>query len=403
MTMAYTPPIEILKKYAEVFVGFALDGGKGIKKGDVVLVQVPECAKPIYAPLRDAILRSGGHPLMQFLADDVDEAGMYGLASTEQLGFFPSTFYRGLVDQIDHRISIIAESDKYELKDVDAKRILTKANSMKQYREWLNAKEATGKYSWTLGMYGTPAMAVDANMSEEDYWQQIIAACYLDEAQPIEYWRKTVAEIERVQSELNALSIKTLHVKAEEIDLTVGIGPNRTWLGGSGANIPSFEVFISPDWRATNGTIKFNQPLYRYGNIIENISLRFVDGSVVEATATKNQDLLREMIASENADKIGEFSLTDARLSRITKVMGETLFDENIGGPEGNTHLALGNAYQDSYVGDLAAVTKEQWDAWGYNQSPVHTDIVSTAPRTVTATMEDGSTRIIYSNGQFTL
>src|SRR3989304_5600004 len=180
------------------------------------------------------------------------------------------------------------------------------------------------------------------------------------------------------------MKIKNLHVKGENIDLKVGIGENRKWMGGSGRNIPSFELFISPDWRKTEGKIKFNQPLYRYGNLVENIELEFKDGVVISSKASKNEHVLKEMIATENADKVGEYSLTDSRMSRITKFMAETLFDENVGGKYGNTHIAIGNAYQDSYPGNPSEVPKEQWEAMGYNDSSVHTDIITTEDRIVT-------------------
>lgn len=238
--MSYTPSPEILQNYAEVLINFALGGGAGIKPGEVVLVQVPECAKPLYVPLRNTILKAGGHPIMQFLPDQVDQAAAYEISSEEQLKFFPAAYYRGIVDQCDHTVAIIAEQDKYELKNVDPKRIFFKANSIKPYREWRNEKEAAGKFTWTLAMYGTPAMAADVGMTEEEYWQQIIAACYLDSTHPIEDWRQTTASIEHIKDTLNNLSIDSLHVEAEKIDLTVGLGPNRTWMGGSGRNIPSF-------------------------------------------------------------------------------------------------------------------------------------------------------------------
>jgi aminopeptidase len=91
---------------------------------------------------------------------------------------------------------------------------------------------------------------------------------------------------------------------------------------------------------------------------------------VITSSATENGDALQEMIAQENADKVGEFSLTDKRHSRITKFMATTLFDENMGGDYGNTHIALGNAYKDTTRVILSAVTNEQWTAMGYNSCP---------------------------------
>ena len=89
------------------------------------------------------------------------------------------------------------------------------------------------------------------------------------------------------------------------------------------------------------------------------------------------------MIATEGADRIGEFSLTDRRFSRITRFMAQTLYDENVGGECGNTHIALGRAYQDAYDGDPGTLKAEDWERLGFNNSSVHTDVVSTTRRTV--------------------
>ena len=107
------------------------------------------------------------------------------------------------------------------------------------------------------------------------------------------------------------------------------------------------------------------------------------------------------MIATKNADKIGEFSMTDRRFSRITKFMAETLFDENIGGPNGNSHIALGNSYHDCFAGDPTKITKVGFAKLGFNDSSVHTDIISTAPRTVTAYLRGGKEKVIYKNGEY--
>lgn len=399
--MMYVPPAEILEKYAHVLINFALNSGEGVRPKETVLIQLPECAKPFFVPLRNATLKAGAYPIMQLIADDVERAQVYDLMNEDQLDFFPAAYYKGLVEQCDHSVGIIAEYDKYELAEADPQKIMRSSKAIKPYREWRRDKEAAGKFTWVLAMYGTEAMAREVNMSLEEYWQEIIAACYLDQPDPVAAWQKTNAEIERIRGELNALPIDSVHVEAEGIDLTVGLGQDRQWLGGSGRNIPSFEIFISPDCRRTEGYIAFNQPLYRYGNLIEGIRLEFAGGKVIKATADKNQDLLEAMIATENAEMIGEFSLTDGNHSRITRIMGETLFDENMGGPEGNMHIAVGDAYRDSYPGDPSTISEEQWTAMGYNNSVVHTDIVTTTQRTVTATLADGTKKVIYQNGHF--
>ncbi len=110
------------------------------------------------------------------------------------------------------------------------------------------------------------------------------------------------------------------------------------------------------------------------------------------------------MIASDEGSKrVGEISLTDGRLSRITRFMAETLYDENRGGPRGNFHLAIGSTTGQAFTGDIAVQRKSDWKRLGFNESSVHTDIVSTARREVTATLPSGRTKTIYRDGQFTV
>jgi aminopeptidase len=272
---------------------------------------------------------------------------------------------------------------------------------MKPAMEWREAKENEGRFSWTLGLYGTPAQAAEAGLSEEEYWQEIIHACFLDEADPIARWREVSGQVRATMERLDALDIDSVHIEGEDVDLRIAIGERRRWVGGGGRNVPSFEIFTSPDWRGTEGWIALNQPLYRYGSLVRGIRLEFEGGRVVKASAEENEHLLTEMVATENADKLGEFSLTDRRFSRITKFMAHTLYDENIGGPFGNTHIALGKSYQDAYAGDPATVAKEEWEQLGFNNSSVHTDVISTSDRTVTATLRDGREQVIYAGGEF--
>jgi aminopeptidase len=404
--MSYQPSDEILEKYAKVLVNFALNSGKGIKPGDVVRLSSPLSALPFYRALKKQIIDSGGM-IINGLYDDMDEGSakyFYSKATNKQLTTFLGKYFKGLVEQIDHTISVIADHDPHELDGVDPKKIMLASKTNKSVSDWLTDKENQGNYTWTLALYGTPGMAKEAGLSLNEYWDQIIKACYLDEDDPVAQWKKVSSEVERVAKKLSSLPIKTMHMVGDDVDLHITLGEKRKWLGGSGRNIPSFEVFTSPDWRGTEGWIRFNQPLYRYGSMVKGIELTFEKGRVVKATAKENEKLLKEMLATDvGASQIGEYSLTDKRLSRITKFMAETLFDENMGGTFGNTHIAVGRSYHDTYALSTKGVDKSTFKHLGYNDSVIHTDMISTVDRTVTATMKDGSTKVIYKNGQFTI
>lgn len=398
----YTPSQEVLQKYADVLVNFALGENEGIAAGDVVQCVIPDIAKPLALELQNTILRAGGHPMMRILPTGFDK-DFFELATPEQLTFFPKKYTKARIDLIDHQIGILADVDPYELKDTDPAKIMAARDSKKLIREWLEHKETRGKFTWTIALWGVEAKAKAVGLSLEEYWNQIIDACFLDKADPVSEWTKIKIMQRKIRDNLNKLVIDHLQVKGSDADLIVKLGPERMWKGGADRNIPSFELFTSPDWRGTEGWIKFNQPVYRYGNIISDVTMEFKNGLVSKATAKQGQKLLSQMLKSKNANKIGEFSLTDSRFSRITHLMAETLYDENIGGRFGNTHLAIGSAYKDCYRGDVSKVTKSQWQKLGYNESPEHTDIVSTTDRTVTAVLTNGNEVVIYKDGKFVI
>lgn len=402
MKDSYTPPKTLITKYAQVLINYALNSGEGIRPGEVVECVVPDVAKEFALALQNEVLKSGGHPIIRLLPTGF-EKDFFSLASDDQLSFFPKPFYQEKAKLIDHQVGIIADVDPLELKDTDPKKLMLARNARKPYRDWLNEKEVQNKFTWTLALWGVEAKAKEVGLSMKEYWQQIISACFLDEDDPIAKWREIQKMQKDILEKLNAMEMDTLEIKGPDIDLKVRLGADRIWQGGSGRNIPSFEFFTSPDWRGTEGWVQFNQPLYRYGNILKNVRLEFSKGLVTKAHAETGNDLLQEMLKTQNANKIGEYSLTDKRMSRITHVMAETLFDENIGGPFGNTHLAVGMSYKDCYRGDETKLSEKDWEDRGFNDSAEHTDIISTTDRTATATLTNGSKVVIYQDGMFVL
>ncbi len=402
--MHYVPDKKILEKYADVMVNFALWNGKGIREGDIVCLRIPDSARAFVEPLQAAILKAGGHYILDYRYDNgrTESPTFYEHAGDSQIDFYPKDLILEKIKTCNHMLSVDSTNDKNLLSGVDPEKIMKRKKGMKFASDAMFEKVHAGKLSWTLCSYATESMAEEAGMSIEEYWEQIIKACYLDIDDPVARWREINEEQKEIRAWLDGLKIQSVRVEGEDADITIVIGDNRKWLGGEGNNIPSFEIFTSPDWRGTEGWIRFDQPLYRHGTVIEGIELKFEKGIIVKYSAKKNEQTLKSMIEIPGANRLGEFSLTDKRMSRITRTMGDTLYDENIGGKYGNTHVAIGMAYKDTYDGNVESVSKQQWEDMGYNDSAEHTDIISTTNRIVTATLKDGSEKVIYKDGMFT-
>ena len=245
----------------------------------------------------------------------------------------------------------------HALEGIDPARIMRNGRAMKPAMDWRTEKENAGRFTWTLGLYGTPAMAAEAGLSEEEYWQQITDACFLDEEDPIARWREVATQIgDYVRAAERAADRARCTSRARTSTCT-----SRSASGASGWAAAAATSRASRSSRARTGAApRAGSPSTSRSTATATSSrgsgCEFADGRVVEASAEQNEQVITEMVATENADKVGEFSLTDRRFSRITKFMAETLYDENVGGPFGNTHIALGKSYHDCYAGDPGSV-----------------------------------------------
>jgi len=399
----FLPDKRILQNYARVMVDFALGKGKGIKKDEVVYLLYDLPAKPLALAIYQRILEKGAHPIVKSTDEDFEKV-FFEKANDSQLKFTPKKYLKSLIDTIDHRLYIIALKDPFLLKNIDPKKIVLANASRQIFKKWLFEKEDKGKLTWSLCLYGTVGLAKETNLSLKEFWQQIILACFLDKKDPISIWRKIFSKINELLLKMNKLPVDRFHIIAKDTDLYIKLGEKRVWQGGRGANIPSFEIFTSPDWRGTEGRMYFNHPLYRYGNIIKDIYLEFKNGRIIKAKAKKNEKLLYEMIFKQkNADKIGEFSLTDKRFSQISKFMANTLYDENFGGRYGNSHLAVGSSYHDCYRGDKKSLKEKDWQDLGFNESVEHCDIINTQKKEVYAILKNGVKKLIYKDGLFVI
>ena len=391
-------------KYADVLLwGLQKARNKIYQPGDIVLIRADLPALDLANVLLQKLLTRGLNPVLRLNWPPSTEKTFFTYAQAEQLQFkVPGE--KELYSRLNGLISLLAPSSLTHLQDVEPQKIGLFTLARKYLRDILEQRENKQEFGWTLCLYPTQELAKKANLSLEQYSQQIIQAVYLDRAQPVTKWEEIYLKSQKVKKWLNSLNIAQLHVQSPNVDLWISPGSKRKWIGVSGHNIPSFEIFLSPDYRHTQGTYFANQPSYKSGNLVKGVRLTFNQGKVVEAKAELGQDFVRKQISlDQGASCIGEFSLTDKRFSQINKFMANTLFDENYGGEFGNCHIALGASYADTYAGDPQELTPAKKKELGFNDSGLHWDLVNTEDKTVTAHLHSGQKLVIYAHGEFAL
>jgi len=393
---------EHLEKYADVLLwGLKTARVKPLKKGDMVLLQYDLPALELAEILFGRLLDLGLNPIQRLGMTTTMEKSFYEKADDRQLSFL-SPGDKPTYERLDGRIFLRAPESLTHLGSVDPRKIARAMVARKHLRELMEEREHQGLHGWTLCLFPTTELATQAKLSLEEYTNQVIRACYLDQINPVGEWQRVYQEVGKIKKWLNALPVKDFHIEAEHIDLRITPGASRKWIGISGHNIPSFELFLSPDWRGTEGTFYANQASYRSGNYVEGVKLVFEKGCVIDVQADKGDEFTKKQLEMDpGAKRVGEFSLTDRRFSRIDCFMADTLFDENYGGKYGNTHIALGASYTDTFSGDISQMNKALKKKLGFNDSALHWDLVNTEKKTVTAILKNGKKQVIYDDGQF--
>lgn len=391
-----------LEKYADVLIwGMKTARKARFKKGDIVIVRFYKAALPLAEILQGKLMDLGYNPVMRMGSTHIMERSFYEKADNRQLVFVPPGTEE-LYENLNGSIFLHAPDSLTHLKGIDSKRIGRAAVAVRHLRDILNKREDQGQFGWTLCTVPTPELARQANLTEKQYESQVIRACYLNSKDPVGEWKKIYKKALAIKKWINGLEVESLHVESENMDLVVTPGKHRQWVGISGHNIPSFEIFLSPDWRGTEGVYYADQPSFRSGNYVEGVRLEFRKGKAVKVDARKGADFVRKQAKMDpGACRVGEFSLTDKRFSKISRFMANTLYDENFGGRNGNCHLALGASYSDTFDGDPTKLTSKKKQELGFNDSALHWDLVNTEKKRVTARMSSGENLVIYQNGIF--
>ncbi len=395
--MSYTPPEEILEKYADLIINFSLNKGKPIEKGDVVLIEALDYASPFVNHLANRIKKDGAEFLLQYYPAHL-RASLIDTKISKELQITLKETFKHKINIANKYINIRSMED--ELIDpndsVDYK--------IRKYQiKLIRDKTKLNKLNKSLCLYPNDYMSQLANTDLKTIWSQIRKACFLDETDPIYKNKKIYKQINKIKKYLNSLNIDSVYIKGDDVDLRIKIGGNRRWIGATYRNTPSFEIYTSPDYRSSNGWIKFNTPKHLDKNTITDVYFEFKKGELVELNARRNQKNLNDFFSKKNTRRIGEISFTDRRISSIDKVLNCSLYDENFGGKHGNMHIGMGSSYPIT-IDKHKDLTSQQMQEEGLNTDCYfHTDFVLRSPFTVEATLINGEKVQIYKNGKYNI
>ncbi len=308
---------------------------------NVVISGGTEAQEFMAALYKEVILR-GAHPILRVGLPGL-QPFFYKHAKKHQIEKFPDHFDY-MVKNAHKYIGIHSEENTRELTECDSKKISARQKVMKPIKDYIN-NEKDKILRCTVG-FPCLALAQEAEMSLVDYENFVYSACLQD-------WNSLGKKISKI---LNAFKKgKNVYLKGEGIDLKFEIHGSKAVADNGEENMPGGEIFMAPVRESLNGWVKFDYPAIESGKEVSGIYLKFENGKVVESKADKNEDFLKEMLATdENASYVGEFGIgMNPKITRFTKNL---LFDEKIGG---TIHLALGMAYKENGGGNDSAI---HWD-----------------------------------------
>jgi aminopeptidase len=328
---------------------------------------------------------------------------------------FETKKFEQLVEERGALISILGSEFPDALVGLDVRRVNDLRLARFQSRKLLIDRGiGCSEVQWTVAAAATEAWGervfpyLDPAAAQSELWRHLYSICRVEGGE--NEWRRLDAVLHRRREQLNAMRIARLHFLGQGTDLKVGLSSSAIFKGGSEvggvgvafqANIPTEEVFTTPDCYKTEGVVRATRPFLVNGVMVKGLTMHFVRGELVEWTASEGQSSLDAYLESdEGAKRLGEVALVgiDSPIYQSGVVFQEILLDENAA-----CHIALGSAYKFCVQGG-ADLTKDELRALGVNDSSVHTDImISDENTSVRAELEDGSVAELLINGRWVL
>lgn len=403
---------QYLDRLAEV----AVRVGLGIAPGQELVMTATLDAIPLARLITAHAYKAGASLVSTLLTDEELTLVRFRYAADASFDAAPSWLYEGMAQAFrkgSARLAITG-NDPSLLSQQDPEKVsrMNRATS-KAYRPALELI-ARHEINWTIVASATPAWAaaVFPNLQQEEglarLWQAIFAASRADRPDPVAAWKKHDADLHTRANGLNEKRYSALHFRGPGTNLRVGLADDHLWLGGGTTarnglycipNMPTEEVFTTPHKDRVEGHVTATKPLSYQGTMIEDISVRFQEGRIVEAHAARGEQVLQRMIETDDgARRLGEVSLVphSSPIASSGLLFMNTLFDENAA-----CHIALGQAYS-SCLRNGDSLTSEQLAARGANESLIHVDwMIGSNQIDVDGISAEGSSTAVMRAGEW--
>jgi aminopeptidase len=373
-----------LDRLAEV----AVKVGLRLREGQDLLLTAPAVALPLVRKVAEHAYKVGAGIVTPILSDEEFTLARYRFGHDFGFDRAAGWLYEGMAKAFSEntaRLAIVGDNPML-LSGQDPAKVARASKAQSRAYQPALEKIVNFDTNWNIISYPSPSWAkvVFPDDAEDTAVAKladaIFAASRVDSEDAIANWEKHNAVLRERTEWLNGQRFSALHYSGPGTDLTVGLADGHEWAGGGStakngitcnANIPTEEVFTTPHARRVSGHVVSSKPLSYQGTLIDNIQVKFEEGRIVEAKASRGEEILNKVLdTDEGARRLGEVALVphSSPISKSGLLFFNTLFDENAA-----CHIALGQCYSKCFV-DGTRLTQRQIVAQGGNQSLIHID-----------------------------